>query len=309
MSMLFLAPELDPQSWVKHLRRQAPGLDLRIWPDVGPPEEVLFVLSWKHPLGVMKRFPQLRCIASLGFGVDHVLRDPDLPAGVPVTRIVDAGMVDAMSTYVLTAVLGHTRQFDLYRRDQAIKTWTPRIPNHPRDVRVGIMGLGHLGADAARKLHTMGFPVSGWSRTPKSIEGVVGFTGDGGLDDFLSGADILICLLPLTPATRGILNRRTLSKLPAGAYLINAARGEHLLEEDLIAALEGGHLSGACLDVFRQEPLPESHPFWNHPQVTVTPHVASLTYPRDVAPQIVANYHRVRAGQPPLNVVDLNRGY
>jgi len=155
----------------------------------------------------------------------------------------------------------------------------------------------------------MGFPVSGWSRTPKSIEGVAGFTGDGGLDDFLSGADILICLLPLTPATRGILNRRTLSKLPAGAYLINAARGEHLLEEDLIAALEGGHLSGACLDVFREEPLPESHPFWSHPQVTMTPHVASLTYPRDVAPQIVANYHRVRAGQVPWNVVDLKRGY
>jgi glyoxylate/hydroxypyruvate reductase A len=309
MSMLFLAPELDTHPWVEHLRRQDPGLDLRIWPDVGPPEEVLFVLSWKHPLGIMKRFPQLKCIASLGFGVDHVLRDPDLPAGVPVTRIVDAGMVDAMSTYVLAAVLDHTRQFDLYRGDQALKTWTPRVPKHPRDVRVGIMGLGHLGADAARKLHALGFPVSGWSRTPKSIDGVVGFTGDSGLDDFLSIADILICLLPLTPATEGILNRRTLSKLPAGAYLINAARGEHLLEEDLISTLESGHLSGACLDVFREEPLPESHPFWSHPRVTMTPHVASLTYPRDVAPQIVANYHRVRTGQPPWNVVDLKRGY
>lgn len=309
MSMLFLAPELDTQPWVKHLRRQDPGLDLRIWPDVGPPEEVLFVLSWKHPLGAMKRFPRLKCIASLGFGVDHVLRDPDLPPGVPVTRIVDAGMVDAMSTYVLAAVLGHTRQFDLYRRDQALKTWTPRIPNHPRDVRAGIMGLGHLGAGAARKLHAIGFQVSGWSRTPKSIDGVAGFIGESGLDDLLSGADILVCLLPLTPATQGILNRRTLSKLPAGAYLINAARGEHLVEEDLIAALESGHLSGACLDVFREEPLPEAHPFWSHPQVTMTPHVASLTYPRDVAPQIVANYHRVRAGQVPWNVVDLKRGY
>jgi glyoxylate/hydroxypyruvate reductase A len=309
MSMLFLAPELDAQPWVKHLHRQDPGLDLRIWPEVGPPEDVLFVLSWKHPLGVMKRFPQLKCIASLGFGVDHVLRDPDLPAGVPVTRIVDAGMVDAMSTYVLAAVLSHTRQFNLYRRDQALKTWTARIPKHPHDVRAGIMGLGHLGSDAARKLHALGFPVTGWSRTPKSIDGVTGFAGEGDLDDFLSGADILICLLPLTSATQGILNRRTLSKLPAGAYLINAARGEHLVEGDLIAALESGHLSGACLDVFREEPLPESHPFWSHPQVTVTPHVASLTYPRDVAPQIVANYHRVRTGQLPWNVVDLKRGY
>ncbi len=309
MSMLFLAPELDTQPWVKHLQRQDPGLELRIWPEVGPPEDVLFVLSWKHPLGIMKRFPRLKCIASLGFGVDHVLRDPDLPAGVPVTRIVDAGMVDAMSTYVLAAVLSHTRHFNLYRRDQALKTWTARIPKHPHDVRVGVMGLGHLGSDAARKLHALGFPVSGWSRTPKSIDGVTGFAGEGDLDTFLSGADILICLLPLTSATQGILNCRTLSKLPAGAYLINAARGEHLMEGDLIAALESGHLSGACLDVFREEPLPESHPFWSHPQVTVTPHVASLTYPRDVAPQIVANYHRVRAGQLPWNIVDLKRGY
>jgi glyoxylate/hydroxypyruvate reductase A len=309
MSLLFLAPELDPQSWIKHLRRQDPHLDLRIWPDTGSPEDVLFALSWKHPLGVMKQFPRLKCIASLGFGVDHVLRDPDLPAGVPVTRIVDGGMVAAMSAYVLTAVLNYTRQFDRYRCDQAQKAWTPRIPKHPRDVRVGIMGLGHLGADAARKLHAMGFPVSGWSRTPKSIDGVASFAGDDTLDEFLAGTDILICLLPLTPATEGILSRRTLSKLPAGAYLVNAARGEHLVEEDLLAALKNGHLSGACLDVFRREPLSESHPFWNHPQVTVTPHVASLTYPRDVAPQIVANYHRVRAGQPPRNVVDLKRGY
>jgi glyoxylate/hydroxypyruvate reductase A len=309
MSLLFLAPELKAQSWIKHLRNQDPDLDLRVWPDVGPPEDVLFVLSWKHPRGEMKKFPRLRCIASLGFGVDHILRDPDLPAGVAVTRIVDAGMVAAMSAYVLTAVLAHIRQFDLYCRDQAHGTWKPRIPRDHRQARVGIMGLGHLGADAARKLHGLGFPVFGWSRTAKTIEGVASFAGDDALDDFLSQADVLICLLPLTPATQGILNHWTFSKLPAGAYLINVARGEHLVEEDLLAALDSGHLSGACLDVFRQEPLPESHPFWGHPLVTVTPHVASLTYPRDVAPQIVANYHRVRAGQAPLHAVDLARGY
>jgi len=309
MSLLFLAPELNARSWVKHLRRQDADLDLRIWPDAGPPDEVLFVLSWKHPLGVMKQFPRLKCIASLGFGVDHILRDPDLPTGVPVTRIVDAAMVAAMSTYVLTAVLTHTRQFDHYRQDQTRKTWKPRTPKQPSDVRVGVMGLGHLGLDAARMLRALDFQVFGWSRTAKSIEGVTSFSGDEGLADFLSRSDILICLLPLTPATHGILNRQTLSKLPAGAYLINVARGEHLVEEDLLAAVEGGRLAGACLDVFRHEPLPESHPFWCHPQVTVTPHVASLTYPKDVAPQIIANYHRVRAGQPPQQVVDLKRGY
>lgn len=309
MTLLFMAPKLNPESWIRHLHRQDPQLDVRVWPEVGAPEEILFVLSWKHPPGEMKKFPHLKCIASLGFGVDHILRDPDLPAGVPVTRIVDAGMVAAMSTYILTAVLNYTRQFDLYRLDQTRKKWKTRIPKHPQEVRIGIMGLGHLGSDAARQLRSLGFPVFGWSRTAKSIEEVTSFSGDGGLEDFLSRSDILICLLPLTPATQGILNRQTLSKLPAGAYLINAARGEHLVEEDLLAALDSGRLSGACLDVFRREPLPESHPFWQHPQVTVTPHVASLTFPKNVAPQIIANYHRVRAGQPPRNVVDPQRGY
>jgi glyoxylate/hydroxypyruvate reductase A len=304
-----MAPGLNAQSWLKHLRRQDPHLDLRVWPDAGPLDEVLFILSWKHPLGAMKPFPKLKCIASLGFGVDHILRDPDLPAGVPVARLVDQGMVAAMSVYVLTAVLNHTRQFDRYRLDQARRKWKPRLPRHPRKLRVGLMGLGHLGSDAARTLRGMGFPVLGWSRSAKTLDGVTSFAGEEGLDEFLSHSDVLICLLPLTPATQGILNRRTLAKLPAGAYVINAARGEHLVEEDLLAALESGHVSGACLDVFLQEPLPESHPFWRHPQVTITPHVASLTYPKDVAPQIIENYHRVRMGQPPRHSVDLKRGY
>jgi glyoxylate/hydroxypyruvate reductase A len=171
------------------------------------------------------------------------------------------------------------------------------------------MGLGHLGADAAVKLAGLGFRVSGWSRTPKSIDGVHSFVGDEALDAFLAQSDILICLLPLTAATQGILNRRTLARLPDGAYVINAARGEHLVEEDLVEALASERLAGACLDVFRTEPLPAGHPFWTHPRVTITPHVASLTFPRDVASQLVDNYRRVRAGQPPLHVVDPRRGY
>jgi glyoxylate/hydroxypyruvate reductase len=176
-------------------------------------------------------------------------------------------------------------------------------------VRVGIMGLGHLGSDAAVKLRALGFAVSGWSRTARQMESVRCFAGAGELESFLAQADILICLLPLTPATEGILNRETFSKLPRGAYLINAARGDHLVEEDLLDALESSQVGGACLDVFRKEPLPESHPFWKHPCVTLTPHVASLTYPKAVAPQIVENYRRVRAGKPPLHAVDIGRGY
>lgn len=309
MAMLFLAPGLKADSWIEHLRNLDPELDLRVWPDLGRSEEIIYVLSWKHPFGEMKRFPKLRCISSLGFGVDHVLRDPDLPAGVPVTRLVDQGMIDAMSEYLLAAVLSYTRQFDLYRQDQGQKKWKVRVPKLPHHVRVGIMGLGHLGSDAARKLQLLGFAVSGWSRTPKAIEGISSFAGEKGLDEFLAQSDVLICLLPLTPATEGILNLRTFSKLPSGAYVINAARGEHLVEEDLLAALASGQIAGACLDVFRQEPLPESHPFWSHPRVTITPHVASLTYPKAVAPQIIENYRRVSSGQPPLHVVDVRRGY
>ena len=309
MSILFIAPKLKPDSWLKHMRAQDSGLDLRVWPDVGRPEDILLALSWKHPHGELAKFPQLKCIASLGFGVDHVLSDPALPRGVPVTRIVDPGMIRGMSEYVIAAVLNHTRQFTLYRRDQTAGVWKARVPRHPQDVRVGIMGLGHLGADAAGKLRALGFPVSGWSRTPKAVDGIRSFAGAETLARFLAQTDILVCLLPLTDATCGILNRDTLAHLPADAYVINAARGEHVVEEDLLAALEAGRLAGACLDVFRTEPLPAGHPFWTHPRVTITPHIASLTFPRDVAPQLVESYRRVRSGQPPLHVVDAGRGY
>ncbi len=309
MTILFLAPELKSDSWVRHLRLQEPELEVRVWPEVGRTEDILLALCWRHPFGDLLRYKNLRCIASLGFGVDHILRDPDLPAGVPVSRIVDPAMVAAMSEYILTAVLHHTRQFGLFARDQAARKWQPRRPSSPSVLRVGVMGLGHLGADAARKLQLLGFQVAGWSRSPKRLEGVACFSGDAELGAFLARADVLVCLLPLTPATEGILNRRTLTRLPAGAYVINVARGEHLVDEDLLAAIESGHLSGACLDVFRREPLPENHPFWSAPRITVTPHIASLTYPKAVAPQLIESYRRVRSGLLPLNVIDTRRGY
>ena len=309
MAMLFMAPKLKSDAWVKHLRAQAPGLDLRVWPETGKADEIEFILCWKHPLGELKKYQNLKCIASLGFGVDHILRDPDVPPGVPIARLVDASMIHAMSEYILTAVLCHTRQFDLFQQDKSQKKWQARRPLHPQNVRVGIMGLGHLGVDAARKLRFLGFQVSGWSRTVKHVEGLTAWAGPDALEEFLAQADVLVCLLPLTRATQGILNRRAFSLLPAGAYIINAARGEHLVEEDLLSALDSGHLSGACLDVFREEPLPESHPFWNHPRITMTPHIASLTDPRAVAPQLVENYRRVRSGLAPLHVIDIEKGY
>lgn len=309
MALMIIAPGTRVTSWVKHLERLEPGIDIRVWPDTGARDEIDFALSWQHPPGEFKKYRYLKCIASLGAGVDHLLADPDLPAGVPLTRVVEHSMAQSMSEYVILAVLNHCRQFDDYRTDQSQKKWQPRIPLLAVDMRIGIMGLGQLGTDAAGKLIALGFAVSGWRKTPQTIDGVDCFAGTEALNDFLSQTRILICMLPLTPQTKGILNRDTFAKLPAGAYVINVARGAHLLEDDLLAALDTDQLSGACLDVFETEPLPSDHPFWSHPKITVTPHISSITFSRAVAPQIIENYRRSQTGQPLLNVVDPQRGY
>lgn len=309
MALLVIAPDLKAEMFVDELKRLDPTLDIRIWPQFGNGDEIEFALTWNHPAGEFKKFKNLKCIASLGAGVDGILRDPDIPKDVPVTRVVQSSMPQFMSEYIILGVLNYCRQFDIYKKDQAQKRWKPRIPLLARDIRIGIMGLGQLGADAAVKLVQLGFNVNGWSRSPKEINGVVSYAGDEALDEFLGNSSILICTLPLTSATAGILNRNTFEKLPAGAYVINVARGKHLIEEDLLVALESGHLSGACLDVFQVEPLPEDHPFWSHPNITITPHISSITDPKAVMPQILENYRRMESGQPLLRVVDKQKGY
>lgn len=309
MAFLIIAPGTKVTSWVKYLSLLDPGIDIRIWPDTGDPDEIEFALSWHHPAGEFNKYKNLKCIASLGAGVDHILADPNLPAGVPITRVVEHSMAQSMSEYVVLGVLNHCRQFDAYRTDQSKKKWQPRIPLLAADMRIGIMGLGQLGTDVAHKLSTLGFPVSGWSQTPKNIEGVDCLAGVDALDVFLSQARILVCMLPLTPKTRGILNHDTFAKLPTGAYVINVARGQHLIEKDLLAALDSGRLSGACLDVFAVEPLPQTHPFWHHPKIIVTPHISSITFAKAVTPQIIENYKCAQTGKPLLNVVDPKKGY
>ena len=309
MALMIIAPDIRVTSWVKHLSRLQPGIDIRIWPDTGNADDIQFALCWHHPPGELKKYKNLKCIASLGAGVDHILVDPQLPEGVPITRVVEHSMAQSMSEYVVLAVLNYCRQFDDYKADQAQTLWRPRKPLLAEGLGIGIMGLGQLGMDAAQKLSYLGFSVAGWSQTPKNIKGVKCLAGEDALDDFLSQTRILICMLPLTPKTEGILNHQIFGKLPPGAYLINVARGEHLVENDLIAALDSGQLSGACLDVFAVEPLPPDHSFWLHPKIIVTPHISSITFPRAVAPQIIENYHRVKSGKRPLNQVDMDRGY
>ena len=309
MAMLVITEEMKPASWIKHIHKLAPDIEVRVWPETGDTADIRMVLVWKHPRGVLNRFPNLECIASLGVGVDHVLNDENLPVDIPVTRVVDPSMAQSMSEYITLAVLSHCRHFDHYRQDQVDRNWQPRVPLLAEKIRIGIMGMGQLGSHAANQLGHFGFSIAGWSRTAKKISQVDCYAGEDGLVPFLARTDILICTLPLTPLTDRILNRGIFKHLPDGAYLINVARGQHLIEQDLLDALDEGRLSGACLDVFTEEPLPDSHPFWAHPKIKITPHISSLTYPAAVAPQLVENYRRLESGRPLANSVDRERGY
>ena len=309
MSLVIICPGRDMSGWVSALKTREPQIKVEVWPDIADPAAVDFTLVWKHPAGVLAGFPNLRCISSLGAGVDALLQDTGLPAGVPLVRIVDQELKQSMAEYVGLGALAHFRRFDRYREQQANCTWQARPLGHISAMRVGILGLGELGSHVAHKLAEIGFSVQGWSRSAKSFEGIANFYGDDGLATFLAATDILVCLLPLTHATRGILNAELFRQLPAEAYLINVARGEHLVEEDLLTAIDAGHISGALLDVFRQEPLPPEHPFWRHPRIRVTPHIASITNPESAVLQVLENYHRTLSGQPLLNQVDSQRGY
>ncbi len=309
MILLFLSKVDRADWWRQELTARVPGLEMRVWPETGAREDIGFALVWKPPKGEMRRYPNLKAIFSLGAGVDHLLRDPELPAGVPLCRIVDRALTTQMSEYVLLHVLRYHRQQPHYDRQQQAHEWRDQAQPRARERRVGIMGMGVLGRDAAAKLVAVDFAVAGWSRSPKSLPGVDSYHGANGLGPFLARSDILVCLLPLTKATEGILNRDTFARLPEGAELINVARGGHLVEDDLIPALDAGRLSAATLDVFRREPLPADHPFWADPRITVTPHVASITDPRSIADLVAENIRRARSGEPFLNVVDPARGY
>lgn len=301
--------QVDSDPWVAALRAAEPGLDIRIWPDMGDGAEIDYALVWKQPPGILAGLPNLKAIFSMGAGVENVLRDDSLPAHLPLVRMVDPTLVSGMVEFVVLGVLAWHRSLFAYKAQQQSRIWRqlPQMPTGQR--RVGLLGLGELGAASAQALVALGFDVAGWSRTAKCLPGVACFHGPAGLDALLARSDVLVCLLPLTPETHGILNRRTLGLLPRGACLINAARGAHLVEDDLIPLLDSGQLSAAMLDVFTVEPLPADHPFWDHPSITILPHAAAATHPSTAAHIIAANIRRDRSGQPMENQVDRSRGY
>jgi glyoxylate/hydroxypyruvate reductase len=308
MALLFRSSTDSATRWQAELAGALPGLAFRTWPELGDPAEIEYALVWRPPPGMLASLPNLKLVLSLGAGVDHVFADPQLP-DVPVVRLVDPHMVAAMSEYVLFQVLRLHRQDVLYMAQQRQGVWRELPQPDAGDRRVSILGLGNLGRDAALKLKALGFDVAGWSRTEKAVPGVASFHGAAGLGKMLARTDVLVCLLPLTPATEGILSAALFRQLPRGAAILNAGRGAHLLEADLVPALDSGQLSAAVLDVFRAEPLPPEHPFWRHERIVVTPHVAAATNPVTAARVVAETINRFRAGRPLQNVVDRQRRY
>jgi len=307
-TLLFRSPSDPAERWRAALSAALPELEVRIWPDVDPVEDIDYALIWAAPDDMLHQLPNLRVVFSLGAGVDHLLGGA-VPAAVPIVRMVDTALAEGMVEYVLYQVLRHHRSMPAYEAQQARGEWIVHDQYRPGERRIGILGLGELGSRCARALADLGFDVAGFSRRRRDVAGVRCFAGDAEWRAFLQHGEFLVCLLPLTASTRGVLDAALFAALPEGARLIHVGRGEQLVEADLLAALDGGPLVHAVVDVFAREPLPAGHAFWSHPGVTATPHVASLTNPVTGAERVAAGIRADMAGATPAHVVDRQRGY
>ena len=306
MRIIFSATQMKPQPWLDGLRREFPQAQVEEWQPGAAPAD--YAVVWRPPQQLFDEQPKLKAIFNTGAGVDALLA-LKLPPGALLVRVGDGGMAVQMAEYVCHALIRHFRELDCYEDDVRHGAWSFRRPRRRSDYPVGIMGLGVLGQRVAQAVAQFEFPLRGWSRTPKQVAGMQCFAGPGQFDEFLSGTRVLVCLLPLTPETEGIMNRQTLSKLLPQSCVINVARGAHLVEEDLLALLDSGQLAGATLDVFRTEPLPEAHPFWRHPKVTITPHTSARTLRDETIEQIAGKLRALERGEPIPGVVDPERGY
>ena len=308
MATLYRSDAPRAAVWSRYFAAHAPDLDFRVWPDAGNLEEIEYLIAWQAPREFIASLPRLAVLFSSGAGIDHVDFSA-VPAHVPVVRMVEPGIISGMVEYVSLAVLALHRDFFAYAEQKAARSWNP-IEVPPASARtIGVMGLGSLGCAVLDRLAGYGFRLRGWNRSQRDIEGVETFAGGDQLRSFLGGCDVLVCLLPLTTATERILNRELFLALPQGASLVNVGRGPHLVDADLLAALDSGHLSRAILDVTDPEPLPGDHAFWTHPRVFVTPHVASMTQPETAAPILLENIRRHQRGEALVGVVDRVRGY
>ena len=308
--LLFACPTVPSDIWVPEFARLLPEIEIRLWPEIGDAAEVDYAFVWHPPAGLFPRLTRLRVIFSLGAGVESLLANPEIPRDTPLIRMVDPSLGAGMAEFVLMQVLHYHREMPQVAANQRARLWEARRPPVAQDRKVGILGYGQLGAHCAEVLARLGFDVAVWSRTPRPmVAGLMGFVGPEALPRFFARTEIVVCLLPLTPETAGILNDEAFAAMPRGGYVINVGRGGHLVEADLLAALDLGQIAGATLDVFAVEPLPAGHPFWAHDRITVVPHIAALTQPRTAVPAIAENIRRDRAGLPLLHEVDRARGY
>ena len=315
MALLYLTPTWPTDIWTSAMKKLAPDIDIRVWPDrIGNRQDIRYAVAWLPPPDVLRSLPNLDVIFSLGAGVDAILSDPTLPEATPIVRVNEPDLTMRMTEYVVLHVLMHHRQQRRLDDNQHRKIWDSFPTHGANDLAVGIMGLGVMGSDAAARLRDLGFKVAGWSRNRRRIEGVHCYAGDAEFDSFLRRTDILVSLLPHTPATTGIINRDLIRKLsrkgPFGApIIINAGRGKQQVAADILAALDAGELNAVTLDVFETEPLPENSPLWTHPRVTVTPHCAADSDPETITAYVLGQIRRHQAGKALENVVDRARGY
>ena len=309
MSILFASRGDDPQGWEAALREAGCTLPFTAELPSAPDPAIRYLLTWQPPARLYRNLPELRAIFSLGAGVDHLFENDPPPGDIPIIRLRDAGMAEQMSEYALWAVIGHHRHMHVYRRRQQERRWAPLPARPAAKIRVLILGLGVLGEAVANTVRAQGYSVSGWARRPREIAGIDCLHGQAALETALGQTDVLINLLPLTAETRGMIASALFARLKPGACFVNIARGAHVVERDLLQALDSGVVDHAVLDVFAEEPLPEQHPFWTHPGITVTPHIAAQTLTGPSARQIAENIALLEAGGTPEGLVSREQGY
>lgn len=309
MGIVIIRQDDKIDSWKQALQNAVPNLPVFSYLEKHSRDTIKMALVWKPPMGIIKNYPNLECISSSGAGVDFLFEDASLPTDIPITRVVDEYLAQDMSEHVIALIFGYLKNFNQYKLDQIHKVWKPLEYKRIKDFTIGIMGLGALGNILANDLVNFGFKVQGWSNSEKNIKNAKTFVGEKDKKDFLNSSQILVCLLPLTNGTFGILNKELFLQLPKGTHIINVARGGHLVDADLIEMINNGHLSGASLDVYHQEPLSTEHPFWEHTKIHMTPHYASVSDTDSVVPQIIENYRRLVSGEELLNLVSKTKGY
>jgi glyoxylate/hydroxypyruvate reductase len=312
MNIRFYTIDINPQLWVESLQRALPAARITTHPD-NPEVQADYAVCWKPPVDFFDGQHRIKAVFNVAAGVDFILAHPAMQAGylcdVPIVRLGDAGMAAQMEEYVLACALRWQRKLDTYAAQQRAHEWHMLGPKKRDRVTVGVLGLGVLGTYVAQSMRRFGFSAAGWSQSAKQIDGVDCYAGARGLTEFLARTNVLVCLLPLTDATRGILNRANLAQLPQGAHVVNIGRGAHLVESDLLALLDDGHLGGATLDVFPEEPLPAPNPLWAHAKVLITPHISAATLREDSITQIAAKILAFERGAALTDVVDRVKGY